>query len=157
MSQKAVRVIPSVQFVELDEIMRKRNPSLFCHAGDRWPEFWVVAKQCLEDLVGAHSRDVAIVDVGAGCLKTCQALEYFRSAEYVVLITAVAHEAYERARNRVAGPWARKSLAEYQDEEYSDKRNKFYNVAKYQLDITGFTEEQAGEAFVELARRMLGS
>ncbi|MFI4919951.1 MAG: hypothetical protein ACHP65_10395, partial [Legionellales bacterium] len=119
----------------------------FYHNGSRWQEFWELAKNCLGELEKQYTDGLCLIDVGAGCLKTEDALSYFTTQKTVVLVQDSSVHSFKRASARPGGYWGTKSLADYTKEEYSEERKRFYDAATYKIDITGLNKDDAVVTF----------
>jgi len=137
----------SISYIDLDEIMKKRDPTLFCHNGSRWQEFWELAKNCLRELEKQYADGLCLIDSGAGCLMAKDALSYFTTQKMVVLIQDSPVNSFSRARARTGGYWSNRSLDDYTKEEYSDERKRFYKAATHKVDITDLNKDDAVVTF----------
>lgn len=150
LARKASELSNPVSHVDLDTMMRSKDPRLFFHNGSRWQDFWELARNCFRELEGQYVKGLCLVDCGAGCLKTEDALSYFEASKYVVVIYDSPRNAFNRASARPGGYWNNKPFEQYVIEEYSEKRKRFYEAAKYKVDITDLQEGESTEQFLHL-------
>ena len=128
---KKVTECPNLAYVDLDAEIRTKNCALFCQPVGRWDAFWTVAENCIEE-VKQRSVGIKLIDCGAGCLQTPQALEFFQSQRYVIALVADPRVLFERAK--VTRGW--KCVQDYINSEFSTCRQRFYNAAKFKVDVT---------------------
>ncbi len=140
-----------VSLINVDDLIRKKDATLFFHHGNRWTDFWHVTQEIFECLENKHleTEGICFADVGAGSLETERALFYFKSKENVVLIYDTAENVYERVRKRPKGHWHDKTLEEFRDKEYSDLRMKIYNTANYCFNVEGLPKPEVCNKFIE--------
>lgn len=148
LAKRASKVCSTVFYIDLDALMQSRDSALFSHDGSKWQEFWDLGATCFQELETTHLGSLCLVDCGAGCLKTREALSYFRARQEVILIHDLPQNAFNRARVRPGGYWSTRSLAEYVGEEYSAERRQFYEAAKYKVDVTDLDKEEAAAKFI---------
>jgi hypothetical protein len=130
--------------------MKAKDLALFRHNGTRWQDFWELARRCFLELESVSSNQIHLVDVGAGCLKTVNALEYFARQPSVVVILDEPANSFRRAQTRPGGHWGSRTLEEYSREEYSLQRRQFYDAARHKVEISGLDEQAAARRFTEL-------
>src|SRR5262249_33476688 len=150
LARNAATRSPSISYVDLDNLMKAKDPALFYHNGDRWQDFWTLARSCFRELRSAPSSQIHLIDVGAGCLKTVDALAYFTREPSVVVTLADPASSFRRAQARPNGYWSSRTLAEYSREEYSPERMRFYDAARYKLEVSGLDERAAVRRFNDL-------
>lgn len=144
---------PSFSYVDLDDLMRAKDPVLFNHNGNRWQDFWELARRCFLELEAAPSNQKCLVDVGAGCLKTIDALKYFAQQSVVAILDEPANS-FRRAQARPGGYWSSRTLDEYSREEYSLERRQFYDAARHKVEVNGLDEQAATRKFSEVLARV---
>ena len=150
LARKASEVCASVFHVDLDAMIRSKDPELFFHDGSRWQEFWQLAKECFRELETQYVDGLCLVDCGAGCLKTQDALSHLKASDYVVMVHDSPGNAFSRAKSRPGGYCSNKPFDQYMLEEYSERRKCFYDAAKYKVDITDLNEGESADKFVRL-------
>lgn len=144
-----------IRHVDLDAVVKAKDWKLYCHNGDRWGEFWALTLRCLEELKRGF-EGISLIDCGAGCLQTNDALSFFKSQSSVIAFTGSQIALFERAK-RAKPYWMNRSFEEYQRSEFSEHRKKFYDTAKFKLDAGANVEKDAVDQVLSMLVKMEGS
>ena len=146
---------PRLSVLDLDAVVCAEDPVLFCHAGDRWPEFWQV---CQNRILLEEKRPATdtVVDVGAGCYEATAFEDFLRSRSTVILVSDRPRRVFARARARPGGHWSSRTYEQFEIAEYSPGRQALYDCADLVVDITELTGEEAKEVFVSSVKQFMG-
>jgi shikimate kinase len=150
----AAKAVPRCEFFDLDGLVGKRSGT---PASQLLPKigndaFLHRCQQEIEALQNSRTETAAIVAVGAGALQSDQAhawLSGYPGPTVAVLApnTEVYSRGSERNRNR--------SLEEFTATEYSERRQRLYETAKYRCCVGGLSVEAARGQFTDLIRGLL--
>jgi len=154
LAKAATNTYPHIKYIEIDEIIKEKDPALYFHAGNRWPEFCQAGKGQIEELENQYGTEdtIYLCDIGAGCMKTGEAFDYFGQKEdKVILIWDKPEVIFNRLRRRPIGPWRFKPFSEFLATEYTKDWKKLLNAANIQFDVAGRSEQEATHAFIEFA------
>jgi len=139
---------PDIRHVDLDDVIREKDCQLFRHNGDRWDEFWTLAVTCIKELDQGTSG-IGLIDCGAGCLRTDPALSFFQSQKSVIAFIGSPAVLFDRAK-KSKPYWKNGTLQEYQKAEFSDRNKSFYNAAKFKLDISKLSKQEAVNRLLDI-------
>lgn len=147
--EAATERLPGVEHVELDE---RIDSSL--KDGLHWPQFFETCKAKIQELE-ANLNGTLLVDIGAGFFKaapTC--FDFLRPRKDVIAIYDEPDNIFARVMLRPTGPWRNSNVEFYRRELTQDWQNLF-SKAPHRLDIIGFSENQAKDAFVKLVGQLI--
>ncbi len=79
--EEAVKKLEAAAFIDLDEQIKRKDPTAFSTAHLDWGKFWNVAAAYMVEIEEkvAGSVSIKIIDVGAGCLQTDNASAFFKN------------------------------------------------------------------------------
>lgn len=141
-------------YVDLDLEMKSKDRDTCCGLPEN-SEFGNLAKSCILEIENNDSAsEVWLVDVGAGCMANQELLEWFKSKEYLLAVIDIPEKVFERARMRPNGYWKSRSLGEYINSEFSNKKKTLYDSAIYKFDVQGNDLEMARERFVRYIKEI---
>ncbi len=132
---------PDISHVDLDAVIRAKDCQLFCHNGDRWDEFWTLAAGCIKEIDQGFSG-ITLIDCGAGCLQTDRALSFFQSEHSAVAFIGSPTILFDRAK-KSKPYWKDRTLLDYQKSEFSDRNKRFYDAARFKLDVSKLSGQEA--------------
>jgi shikimate kinase len=140
---------PHIKYINLDKGVGLPNP------GD---EFWSKAKNILEETENQDnknkSKQIILIDVGAGTLESEGAYEYFYGKHNVLVLYDEPENVLKRLKeNRPNGPWANATVAQLQKVEYAPNRRRFYALGN-QCNVKGLTKEEAAHKFFAIFKSM---
>jgi len=147
--------LDSIRVSDVDSHIQETDRALYNHGGDRWNEFWRASVKYFESLEEActAANQFCLVDVGVGSLQTEEAVSYFESRNTIVVWDS-PESVFQRVRNRPGSMWPGRRLQEFKGVEYSGRRRRIYDAAKYHLSVEGLTKEQAIEQFLQLLKQI---
>ena len=137
---------PEMKHVDLDVVIRTKDSQLFFNNGDRWDEFWAFAVKCINELDQGPS-EIYLIDCGAGCLQTKEALSFFETEPLVVAFIGSPAILFDRAK-RSRPYWKDRPLQDFQSSQFSDRRQRIYDAAKLKLDVGALSEREAVECLL---------
>jgi shikimate kinase len=143
---------PEIRHIDLDTVIRAKDCNLFCHSGDRWKEFWLLTTKCLKEL-DETSTGISLIDCGAGCLQTDEALSFFQSKSSVIAFVGLSSILFERAK-KSKPYWQNRTLEEYEKSELSPYRSKFFAAAQYHFDVGKFLGHEAVNELLKILRKI---
>jgi len=107
-----------------------------------------VGKEAVAELVGKGSRQVVVLDIGAGFLDAMDMPNWLRSNTPVVMMAPpkVVHDRIVAARND------QRSFAQYRAQEFSEDRLRLYHLAHFTMNADCSTVSLLGDRLVNLLR-----
>jgi shikimate kinase len=77
--REAQEKLPAIVSVDVDSYIKSKDSALYSNPGDRWSDFWAMSLNCFEEYAErfGSSKELCVLDVGAGSLQTDGALTFF--------------------------------------------------------------------------------
>ncbi len=157
LSDAVSKKFPKIRHVSLDTLVKNEDSDVYHNNGNRWEEFWTVAKGEIKKLETPtlNNGEIIFCDVGAGCYKTEEGRNYFSEKKNIILIWDHPQKIFERAK-RTRAPWRNSSFDEFNRKECStEKWGEITTNSYLKFDIDGKNEEDAKNEFMKFVKSNL--